>query len=278
MSGRTSLARVSLDRNDQVQLTPGDGALALGAYSRFKHGDALVAHEYGTRLAHLAADVLAGHRPAPVVVTSSGYHIAPTAANSLLAPFVATLTSLTGLDVTTTKTDRTRPSPRDYAAMNELERRRAIEGTLTASAADVAGAHVLAIDDVRVTGLHEDAMNAALERAGVGHVDHLYVLDASALRHRPDIEARLNRAQVTSVTDLAALVVEPSFTPNTRVARMVLSAPNDLLDRFIETAPADVLDWFMGLALRDRLAGTPDCRGGAERLAAHPRLALAAAG
>ncbi|GII99930.1 phosphoribosyl transferase-like protein [Sediminihabitans luteus] len=248
-------------------------------YSRFKHGDGLVARELGTALAEEFVAAHARTLRGDVVVTSSGYDVAPPAARSLLGPFVGTLRRLLdardargarGVTVRTVTVHRSAPSDGDYAAMGRDARAAALgaHDLHLGAGGDVRHAHVLALDDVRVTGVHERAMDAALRSAGARRVDHLYVVDAHLLGADPTVESRLNTVAVRDVDDLARLAASPGFVPNARVTRMLLGLDDASLAAVAARLPVEVLRWFSQVGLRDRFTELPRYRPAAERFRA----------
>jgi len=235
-------------------------------YSRFKHGDGAVAARYGEAL---AGAYLASGRPhgrVPLVVTSSGYDVAPPAAAALLPSFAATL-ARHGHEARCVVVRRHAPSDGDYATWGAAQRRARLRPAHLEAPADVRGAHVVALDDVRVTGAHEHAVHAALRSAGARHVDHLYVVQVPRSR-TASVEAELNAVSVRDVEDVLALAVEPRYVPNARVARRLLALAPPVLEDVLTRAPRDLVTWLAEVAVHDGLATLPRYVAGAERVRA----------
>lgn len=232
---------------------------AIG-YSRFKHGDAAVARRFAVALAALAAQRLPNR---PVLVTTSAFAQVPPAAYSLLAPFVQHLRMLRPeLKVGMFRVVRRGVSNGDYAQMTIADRRGAIgAGDLTPER-DLAGAFVLALDDIRVTGNHELAMDRCLVAAGVAEVWHLYVVDAAGFAGCPQIESVLNEAAVDGVTSLLEIAASPRFRPNARLCRRVLALPPVQLADFVRHADPSLLGWLDAAIVHDGLAAVPAYEGG----------------
>ncbi|MFC8596849.1 phosphoribosyltransferase family protein [Isoptericola sp. NPDC057191] len=267
---RVAVSRLERTALGALRMVGDAGDLDPHAYSRFKHGDGDVSRQYGALLAEVLAPELACRRPERLVVTSSGFDVVPPAAHSLVAPFTASLRERLGHAVTVTvaKVRRLRPSDGDYATMDTARRRASILDALDTSstAAQFAGAHVIALDDVVVTGLHERAMDTALKGAGAASVQHAYVVDASAFRGEPQVEAQLNHGQIRTVDDLVVLAASPGFVPNARVARLLLGAPVGDLRPALGALPSPVVTWLTEVALGDPLAALPRFRAGASTL------------
>ncbi|MGC5167430.1 phosphoribosyltransferase family protein [Luteimicrobium sp. DT211] len=270
---RHALARLDGAADAGFALTPTSLARRAGAdpgtaaaYSRFKHGDGAVAARYGEALALTYLVSGRTQRRGPLVVTSSGYDVAPPAAAALVAPFVATL-ARHGHQARVVVVHRHVPSDGDYATWGAAQRRARLRPAHLTVPSDVRGAHVVALDDVRVTGAHEHAAHVALRAAGARHVDHLYVVRVP--RGRPaSVEAELNAASVSRVEDVLALAAVPGFVPNARVARRLLALAPAALDAALADAPSDLVAWLVRVAARDGLAGLPRYLPGAERVRA----------
>lgn len=265
MSTRHSLARVVVNDDGSAELSPSDALVSAVTYSRFKHGDGHASVLLGMRLADLAAREVAPAALASrrLVVTSSGFAVAPPAAHSLVAPFTRRLGGLVGRPVDSPTVLRTHPTLGDYATMPPGARSAAIAGTLRAEPRSFAGAHVIALDDVVVTGIHERAMDRALTEAGAEVITHVYIADGRAYAGRPAVESTLNHTAVATIEDLEILAQQPGFVPNARVTRMILGARDDAIRRFLSTAPPRVLTWLTTVGLRDGLTAAPQHRRGA---------------
>lgn len=276
MTWRSALAHLRLGSGPEpLRLTAsrrpgppsvGPDLVTTTRYSKFKHGDGAAATAFGRALAHA---YLASGRAVPgageLVVTSSGFDVAPPAAHALVEPFCATLREH-DVAARTVVVRRTHPSDGDYATMGARER----AAQLTAAALEVGpddrvgGATVVALDDVRVTGVHERSIERALRRAGAARVDHLFLVDAAGCP--PQAEAALNAVAVRDVDDLLALAAAPGFVPNARVARWILGLPSDELDRALALAPVALIQWVAEVAARDRFAALDRYHAGARRL------------
>lgn len=250
---------------------PVDGKSAVGAtaYSRFKHGSGSVAAQFAQLLARQYADhhdLASGER---LWVTGSGYAHAPPAAATLVGPFIEALGHLVpGVDARPLRVHRSGRSPGDYAAMSPTDRDTALRDDCMypEPGVDLHGELVVALDDIRVTGTHERAMNDCLTAAGTRWIDHLYLVDASAFGSSPQMESVLNLAAVTDVGQVLDIVSAADFVPNARVCRRVLTLPPAELDTFIERAPEAVLQWIRWAVEVDRLAGIEQFADGARRL------------
>lgn len=220
-------------------------------YSRFKHGDAAEGRRFAVALAALAAQRLDSR---PVLVTTSAFAQVPPAAYSLLIPFVEHLRLLRpDLQVGAFRIARRGVSNGDYSRMKPADRRAAIGSADLTPERDLTGATVLALDDIRVTGNHELAMDRCLVDAGVAEVWHLYVVDAGRFAGEPQVESLLNEAAIDGPQDLLDIARERRFVPNARLCRRVLALPEQQLRQFVREAQPALLGWLRNAVEHDGL-------------------------
>lgn len=250
-----SKKRICLTRLASERGLPQAALVDATGYSRFKHGDAAAARRFAVALAALAARRLDER---PVLVTTSAFAQVPPAAYSLLIPFVQHLRLLRpDLHVGTFRIIRRGVSNGDYSQMTSEARREAIGASDLTPGRDLTGAVVLALDDIRVTGNHERAMDRCLVEAGAAEVRHLYVVDAAAFADRPQIESVLNEAATGGAAELLDIAAQRRFVPNARLCRRVLLLPHDELREFVERAQPSLLGWLAAAIVHDGLARVP---------------------
>jgi hypothetical protein len=106
-------------------------------------------------------------------------------------------------------------------------------------------AHLLVIDDVRVTGAHQRSLARASETLPLAARTFLYIASfgsPAAGCFDPTQEDALNHAAVKTLDDLAGIVAADDFAWNVRVCKFVLSpACRTGLSRFLGCRP----DWFV---------------------------------
>ena len=240
---------------------PADGVVTAQGYSLFKHGDSRFARVYGRALGDLWLVASGAGEPA-VYVTSSGFGAVAPAAHSLVRPFVQRVGRQ--LPVRSFEVRRRGISAGDYAQMTPGARRVAVSSSCmqVAGDLDLRGARVVALDDIRVTGTHEQAMDECLLTAGAATIDHVYVVDAHAFAAEPTVESRLNLAAVPDVDALLEVVDGRSFVPNARVCRRVMQLEAGQLARFVDQAPEAVLAWMLRAVDLDRLERVGPYRAG----------------
>lgn len=249
------MKRVCLAELESEHGLPRAALVDAHGYSRFKHGDAAAGRRFAVALAALAAQRLDSR---PVLVTTSAFDQVAPAAYSLLIPFVEHLRLLRpDLQVGAFRINRRGVSNGDYSRMTPAGRRAALGSHDLTPERDVTGATVLALDDIRVTGTHEVAMDRCLTEAGVAEVWHLYVVDAADFARCPQIESVLNEAAIDGPGDLLDIARERRFVPNARLCRRVLALPEEQLRHFVRAAEPALLGWLRAAIDRDGLAGVP---------------------
>ncbi|MFC6704793.1 phosphoribosyltransferase family protein [Flexivirga alba] len=247
--------RICLTKLSSEHGLPEAALVDAKSYSRFKHGDAAAGRRFAVALAALAARRLDER---PVLVTTSAFAQVPPAAYSLLIPFVQHLRLLRpDLQVDTFRITRRGVSNGDYSRMTSEDRRTSIGASDLTPERDVTGAVVLALDDIRVTGNHERAMDRCLADAGVAEIRHLYVVDAAAFADCPQIESVLNESATGGAAELLDIAAERRFVPNARLCRRVLSLPQDELRDFVQRATPSLLGWLSAAIEHDGLARVP---------------------
>lgn len=251
MSERVALHTLDADARG----LPADGLVAATDYSRFKHGDGVIAAAYGRALADRFMDVF-DLSEGRIAVTSAGYAAVPPAARSLVRPFVQRLQELAP-EVTATafRMHRLGVSPGDYAAMDAAARAAAVSATSMHldPRINLTGRRVVALDDIRVTGTHEVAMDGCLTSAGASRIDHLYLVDAHACAGNPQIESALNTAWVRGVEQVLHIASGRGFEPNARLAKRVAVMDRGDQERFVRAAPRHAVRWVAEAMAADRL-------------------------
>jgi hypothetical protein len=212
-------------------------------YSRMKHGDLAAAHVLGGRLASaVVAQVPAlVTDPAPLVLPVAYLAVPP--ACLVLAHAVLRVLSAQrvarGLEPgRVIRVAKGSVTHTDYATASEAERRAELAAITFRLDDDVAGAQVLVVDDVRVTGLAEARIVEVLAAAGPRRLVAAYVAVVQGeLASDPSVEAVLNTAAVRSVADLRDAVREGRFTLTIRFLKRLLQADPDERRAFLDACP-----------------------------------------
>jgi hypothetical protein len=136
----------------------------------------------------------------------------------------------------------------DYAASTAAERAAEMAGIRFTLDEPITGAHVVLVDDVRITGLAEQAAVGAMAHDSPASLTLAYVAVVDdALAASPHVEAAMNHATVRAVTDMLPSVTANEFVLTIRFLKRVLSAPTADREAFFAACPPPLL--------RDILAG-----------------------
>ncbi len=248
---RFSLGEVNVAPEGALTLALGQIAVAAGGvnleeYSRFKHGDGEAAASYGAMLAREFVEVHPSTlNSEPLLVTSSAYKVAPSAAHSLVAPFVAELQRITGTQTNANafKIDRAVLTDGDYASLSVEERQQTMErnGLSLPEGLDLRGQSVVLLDDILVTGSHEVVTRKLLDEASAKAIYCGYILRVNGGESFPEVEALINTQVVRNVDDILAITQEPNFIPNARLCKFILSRPITEIARFCDEAPPETV-------------------------------------
>jgi hypothetical protein len=238
-------------------------------YSRYKYGSVAAAETFARTLGAAFCECHPDLALAPgLLIASSPYAHVPAAATTLarrLRPVLNAVRTRNGLaPAPLLRVDRGNASAGDY-------------GTLSAQARDllmannalsfrrfpprqVRDAHLLVVDDVRVTGAHQRCLMRASEDLPLTARTFLYIAafpSPADGRFDPAQEDALNHAAVKTLGDLAGIVEAGDFTWNVRVCKFALSPANHgELPRFLRRMPG----WFVRGLYRN------SCRDGYARM------------
>ena len=191
----------------------------IAEYSRFKFGDGGVSQKYGVLLGELACTT-----QDEVLVASSAYRTAPPASESLVLPFVNTVHSRLSAKFAPFKISKAKLATDNYASLSFDERAQTLQNDLILPAdIDFTGKHVIILDDIRVTGLREAALERLFDSVGVASATFHYVLDVPEGKRFPQTEAAINIRAVESIEDVIALAQKPDFIPNVRLCKFIIS-------------------------------------------------------
>lgn len=231
-----SVYRLTQGNDGRVHATNGRDFSPEG-YSLFKHGDERWARRFGHEVADFLmdaeADLFDRIRPNEVLLASFPYKYVPTAAALMVDHTLARLNHVLS--------DGSKPSvghlhvfkypsqasgEHYFAHMEEEARRRILDNVaLSVDENRLRGAHLIAVDDIRVTGATEDRFLELLYRIeGLRSLTVVYLcdVDQAIAKADPAIEGRLNQYKVKNLDDVAAIVATDEFRWNIRVAKFVL--------------------------------------------------------
>jgi hypothetical protein len=240
-------------------------------YSRYKYGSVAAAEAFAVALGEAfyqcRPELVRGPR---LLLTSSPYTYVPTAATALargLQPVLNAARARAGLPPAPfVQVDRVGTSAGDYGMLSAQARDQRMAANVLSFRRfppdQVRGAHLLVVDDVRVTGAHQRCVMQASEDMPFLARIFLYIacFRPASSRFDPTQEDALNHASVRTLSDLAAIVAGGDFSWNVRVCKFVLNQANRHgLPRFLGEMPG----WFVRDLHRN------SCRDGYARMAAY---------
>lgn len=251
---RTRIALHTVVGEVEGEIITADGEpFDTSAYSRFKYGHTEQADRYGESLAKLLLEhPISGLyvNSAPLVVTASAYKRLATAAQ-LVANSVAKRLGWAHFMVHAGRIHRARLTEGDYGTMAHEERQYWMANNgLSVDTELFAGRHVVVVDDVRITGSHEESIWQLFADMPIESLTNLYVvtLDPKLAKRDPKIEDRMNHAEIRTLRDLYGLIWSGSYCPTARTVKFVLSQPADTLKIFLrEIDGGDLRAIHMGL-------------------------------
>lgn len=250
MTGATRLAAFTLKRHGNGVADVDGRAFDAPMYSRMKHGDVSAIRVMG---GHVASALLAVHRatlmgPEPVLLPVAYMHVRPACwfLSEVVAQTISSERMAQGLGpARLIKIHKDAVTATDYAHAS-AEQRAAEMGRIRFSLDEpVAGAHVVVVDDVRVTGLAEATTFAAL---AAGHAVSRTAVYVAVVNHDlsldPAVEARLNHASVTTVTDMVDAARSDQMVLTIRFLKLLLGASKEERSAFLDACSPALL-WEM---------------------------------
>lgn len=235
--------------------SPVDSACTLpfvaARYSCYKYGSTSAGNAFAYALGdafHYAFPQLV-NSPS-LFVASSPYKYVPTAAYALARTFFHYLNHLRNNlalpPAQLIKIERRQTSSGDYGLLS-LEQRHALMHSNPVSLQQTLprNADLIIIDDIKVTGAHQNRLIRATETQTLSSRTFLYVLkllNPSPEMLNPAIEDHLNHSFVKNLNDFVDVALAPDFTWNVRVCKFLLNAKNrSALPAFLAHMPASFL-------------------------------------
>jgi hypothetical protein len=217
-----------------------DSSLWVDDYSAMKFGSDDAARRFGYELADGFFAAHSAHLMAnPCVVIPSPYNYIPNAATIMGRHFTDRLNHHLAHSQGTTAEwsiiHRKVSYTNDYGFLSKDQRRLLIDNDKFYFNDDfVEGKTLIFVDDVLITGTHEDKLVDIMDRAGMTNPSFfLYYAIYSEGGTHPAIEAALNFAQVKSVEDYLALTRKPNHHIIVRPIKYLLSRPLEEFERVL---------------------------------------------
>lgn len=207
------------------------GVLDADAYSRMKHGDTVSTSAYGAALAQLLITDDPGlvTTTAPVLLPVAYRHVPPACYHlaQAVAGHLSTRRTQRGRSAArVVKIEKNSVTKTDYATATQAARAAELASLSFMLTEPVHGAHLVLVDDVRVTGSSESAALSALEGAGFAQLTTVYIATLhESLAAYPQIESVINHASVTTVMDMAEQIRSGNFALTIRFLKRALTDP-----------------------------------------------------
>ncbi len=226
MKRKTDIPRFVVHNFDSLSTAPFDPR----DYSALKFGSDKVAKIFGYKMADLFYDkyksILTKHR---CVIIPSAFNVVEIAATILARHFMNRLNDiLTRYNhrvVDWTTMHRSMSYIADYCFMSKEERRRLLEDDKLYINRDFIERKVLIfVDDVTITGTHEDKIVNFLENINIKN-PKIFCYYARYTGDVADIEAGINHAMINNIDDYIGLIEEPNHHLVVRAVRFLLDQP-----------------------------------------------------
>lgn len=199
-------------------------------YSRLKFGSDHAARVMGYQL---ATEFFFAHGERiltnDIVVFASPYNYLPNASTVMTKHFIDRLNELLvfaqGKHVDYSLVHRKVSYTADYGFLSKEKRRSLIDNDSFSINRDfIKGKMLLFVDDVRITGTHEDKLVEVLQRDQIDN-DAMFLYFANYKGSQADIEGSLNFAAIQNMEDFVALTKEPNHHVIIRPIKYILSRP-----------------------------------------------------
>jgi hypothetical protein len=229
----------------------------VGAYSRLKHGSDTSARLLGHEMANaffenpILREWLTAQRA--VVLPAPGTNV-PVAATLLVNHFVERI----NWRLTTKGFDHVEQghvhrymsyNMNTYADIGADERKALLAGdTLHFPMTYLEDKSLIFVDDVCITGTHEEKLERELAQRGMNN-PRIYACYAKYTGKDPSIEGRLNKISVRRPLDIVWLAQEPGFTVTVRCLRFFLEADVKEAEQVLRGLPRRLREQFCAAAI-----------------------------
>jgi hypothetical protein len=198
-------------------------------YSQLKFGSKEIAKKFGYELAE---SFFAAHTDRLMaedcVVIASPYNYIQNAATVMTKHFFKRLNSLIinacGKNLEYTTIHRKVSYTADYGFLSK-DKRKALLGNddFYINYDFVIGKTIIFVDDVKITGTHEDKLVEILEENALDGIGHFFLYYANYMGNQPDIESKLNFAGVTDLLGVVDTVASDDYELIIRPIKYLMS-------------------------------------------------------
>lgn len=214
------------------------------AYSRFKYGSKYMTKHYAQKMQTLLQQEFPHLWDLPSLwLTSSAYKFVATASHGLAENLYQQSFEQHSFATKFVKIGRTRLFPADYGNLSQAEREAIMQQVDLQFELDYhlpQPEDLLIIDDIRITGAHENRLIEFAEREGFKRVYFAYIAQLSP-KAEPTTEHWLNHTAIRDLRDLWNLWTEEGCLLNARICKFLLSYTHlKSLARFADALPTEL--------------------------------------
>lgn len=207
-------------------------------YSQFKYGSKSAAREFGHTLGYSLSNVLPVDKQ--YVIMPAPYNFIPTATFALKDYVMASMNRrmiLKGMEepMQESKIFRRAGYNTDYGSMTVEDRRKCIGSEEFYTDREfLKGKSVIFLDDIRVTGAHEERIREMITRLKL-ECECIFTYFARVEGDvNPKVEDYLNHFAMTNLLDLDYIIKNDEFIFNTRNVKFMLTARTNEFSNFIK--------------------------------------------
>ncbi|MEO2018582.1 MAG: phosphoribosyltransferase family protein, partial [Fuerstiella sp.] len=157
----------------------------------------------------------------------------------------------------------------DYSRLSKAERENVFaDEVFTTDTELLRSAYALFVDDIRITGAHENRILRMTDELGLarGQIAMLHYARMQIPNLDPAIEDRMNSAAMADLTYVTEMINRNDFRWNTRVTKHVLSLPPVSFAEFVESIRSPDRVRLLDGALSNGYGYLPEFQGNVERL------------
>ncbi|QBD81382.1 hypothetical protein EPA93_37570 [Ktedonosporobacter rubrisoli] len=204
-------------------------------YSQYKYGAGQAGEAYAQELEEAFrqhfSDLVLSPR---LIVASSPYRTIPPSSLCIAQAFLQRLNSRRkwsdSSPASLSKIGRSTLYPGDYGLLSAARRTKLMQGNyLSFEATRLAGADLVVIDDIKVTGAHQKCVMSQARSLDLHTLTFLYVIEcmnSQVAAANPQIEDQLNHASIRTLAEVTEVIGRPDFFFNVRICKFILSTSN----------------------------------------------------
>lgn len=244
-------------------------------YSQFKYGSGILAQQFGIELAQTFCNtdyfktILYQSKTKKIIVLPPPYINVPTAGYYLSRSFFNVLNqnlyNNNAPNAWLAKIYRQKSYYVDYGNMSAWERRDILSDEVFQVDSHFLKNNIcLFIDDIRITGAHEERILKMLHHYSLDNFEDYYFLFYGLVAEKssvkPHIESRLNRWDIHHLDDIQRLISKNDFAINTRVLKFILSEPFDDFKTFVDNLTLPIINELYFAALNNGYASLDELK------------------